>query len=64
MTSPSTSGRAKPRSPHIVLLMADQLAAPALQFYGHGVVQTPALSELARQSVVFDNAYCNFPICA
>lgn len=50
--------------PHIVLLMADQLSAPFLPFYGHPVVRTPALSRLATQGVVFDAAYCNFPICA
>jgi len=52
------------RRPNIVLLMADQLAAPALSFYGHPGVQTPALDQLARQGVVYENAYCNFPICA
>ncbi len=50
--------------PNILFLMADQLAAPALPFYGHRVVKTPALAELAARSVVFDAAYCNFPICA
>ncbi|MGE0314987.1 MAG: choline-sulfatase [Lautropia sp.] len=51
-------------APNIVLLMADQLAAPALPMYGHSIVRTPALSRLAAQGAVFDNAYCNFPICA
>jgi hypothetical protein len=44
--------------------MVDQLAAPALPAYGHSVVKTPHLDRLARRSVVFDSAYCNFPICA
>ena len=50
--------------PNILLVMADQLAAPTLPFYGHGVVRTPALSSLAQRSTRFDAAYCNFPICA
>ena len=50
--------------PNILLLMADQLAAPALPGYGNRVVKAPHLSHLAERSVVFDNAYCNFPICA
>jgi choline-sulfatase len=50
--------------PHIVLVMADQLAAPFLPIYGHPVVRTPTLSAFAQQGVVFDAAYCNFPICA
>jgi choline-sulfatase len=50
--------------PNILFLMVDQLAAPALPVYGHPLVQAPAIAELARQGVVFDSAYCNFPICA
>ena len=51
-------------SPNILLVMADQLAAPALPIYGHKVVQTPHLAALASSGVVFDAAYCNFPMCA
>ena len=43
--------------------MADQLSASALPFYGHPVVQAPHLSALAEEGVVFDNAYCNSPLC-
>ncbi|MEO8847670.1 MAG: hypothetical protein ABI440_03420 [Casimicrobiaceae bacterium] len=39
--------------------MADQMAAPALRFYGHALVKTPHLAALARDGVVFDAAYCN-----
>ena len=52
------------KAPNILFIMADQLAAAALPFYGHPVVRTPFLSALAGESAVFDNAYCNFPICA
>jgi choline-sulfatase len=51
-------------SPNILLLMADQLTASALPFYGNAVCQTSHLSALAASSVVFENAYCNFPLCA
>lgn len=44
--------------------MADQMAAPALPFYGHPLVQAPYLSRLAREGVVFDAAYCPSPLCA
>ena len=30
---------------------------------GHPVVQTPYFDRLAEQSYIFDNAYCNYPIC-
>lgn len=52
------------KSPNILFIMADQLAAAALPCYGHPVVRAPFLSALAGESAVFDNAYCNFPICA
>jgi len=50
--------------PNFLFIMADQMAAPALPFYGHSVVQAPHLSRLAEKGVVFDNAYCNSPLCA
>jgi choline-sulfatase len=50
--------------PNILLIMADQLAAPALPMYGHKVVKTPNLERLASQGTTFQNAYCNNPVCA
>src|SRR5687768_14910521 len=46
------------------MVMADQLTAMALRAYGHGLVRTPHLDRLAARAVVFENAYCNFPLCA
>ena len=37
--------------PNILFVMADQMSAKALPFYGHPVVKTPALSRLAREGV-------------
>jgi choline-sulfatase len=51
-------------APNILFLMADQLTASALPFYGNQVCKTPNLSALASTSVLFENAYCNFPLCA
>ncbi len=65
MTSTPTVQTSGPnKAPNILLVMADQLAAPALPAYGHRQVLAPHLDTLARQAVVFDSAYCNFPICA
>lgn len=52
------------KAPNILFLMADQLAAAALPVYGHKVVKAPHIARLAERGVVFDSAYCNFPICA
>lgn len=50
--------------PNILLIMADQLAGPALPLDGTDAVKAPHLQGLADRGVVFENAYCNFPICA
>ncbi|HWE13925.1 MAG TPA: choline-sulfatase [Solirubrobacteraceae bacterium] len=47
-----------------LVLMADQLSASWLPVYGHPLVHTPHLSELARDATVFDSAYTPFPLCA
>jgi choline-sulfatase len=52
------------KQPNILFVMADQMAAPALPFYGHPLAQAPHLSGLAESGVVFENAYCNSPLCA
>ena len=49
--------------PNILMIMADQLAPQALSFYGNPVCKTPNLDRLAARSVIFDNAYCNYPLC-
>jgi choline-sulfatase len=50
--------------PDFLILMADQMAAPALPAYGHPVVQAPNITRLAREGTVFDSAYCSSPLCA
>jgi choline-sulfatase len=50
--------------PNMLILMADQMAAPALPFYGHALVQVPNLERLADEGVVFESAYCASPLCA
>ena len=49
--------------PNILFMMADQMSAKALPFYGHPVVKAPTLSRLAEEGVLFENAYCNSPLC-
>lgn len=54
----------KKNQPNILLIQADQLAAQFLPCYGHPVVQTPHIDQLADSGVVFDAAYTNSPLCA
>jgi choline-sulfatase len=49
--------------PNILLVMFDQLAPQFLPFYGHALVKTPAMAAIAETGAVFENAYCNSPLC-
>ncbi len=51
-------------APNILLIQADQMAGPALPMYGHNVVKTPFLQQLAEKGTTFLNAYSNNPVCA
>lgn len=48
---------------NLLWIMADQLRADCLGFMGHPAAQTPHLDRLAADSIVFDNAYCQSPVC-
>lgn len=52
---------AKPRN--IIVIMADEHARQVLGAYGNPHVKTPNLDRLAAQGALFENAYCNNPIC-
>jgi choline-sulfatase len=49
--------------PHILLVVADQLAARALPAYGNSVVRAPHLERLGGEGVVFERALCASPLC-
>ena len=51
------------KAPNILVVQADQMTALALSLYGHTQVKTPHLERLAEYGTVFENAYCNFPLC-
>lgn len=50
--------------PNILFIQVDQLTAGSLRAYGDSVCRSPNLDRLAETGVVFDTAYCNFPLCA
>lgn len=52
------------KCPNILLIMSDEHAPQFSSTYGHPFVQTPNLDRLATNGVVFENAYCNTPLCA
>ena len=50
--------------PNIVFICSDQHSFRYTGFAGHPVVKTPNLDRIARQGVVFSNAYTGHPVCA
>lgn len=48
--------------PNILLIVSDDLTC-CLGAYGNQVCRTPSLNRLASQSVQFNHAYCQFPVC-
>lgn len=51
------------KRPNILFLISDEHRFDVSGFMGNGVVKTPNLDRLARDAVIFDNAYCPSPIC-
>lgn len=47
---------------NILVFVMDQLSALALDLYG-GPFHAPAISSLAENGVVVEDAYCNYPLC-
>ncbi len=64
MTAVGTQRRSgREEKPNIVFLFADQMRADATGYAGDPNVQTPCLDTLAGESLVFENAISNCPVC-
>jgi arylsulfatase A-like enzyme len=57
------SAFAKPARPHLVLFLADDHGRLDSPLYGSRVIRTPALQQLARNGMVFDNCFTGAAIC-
>lgn len=52
------------KKPNVLILFSDQHNKKVMGFENHPDVITPNLDKLAKESVVFDRAYCTTGICA
>src|SRR6056300_431369 len=49
--------------PKNILFIAVDDLRPELNFYGANHIVSPNLDKLATESLVFNRAYCNVPVC-
>lgn len=56
--------RSARRPPNVLLLLADNWAAPHAGVYGDPVARTPVFDRLAREGVVFTHAFAPNPSCS
>jgi len=63
-TSVIKDSKEKSKKPNVLILFSDQHNKKVMGFEGHPDVITPNLNKLAKESVVFDRAYCTTGISA
>ncbi len=49
--------------PNLLIIMSDEHGPMFSGTYGHPLVKTPHMDRLASNGVLFQNAYCNSPLC-
>ncbi|HUQ90851.1 MAG TPA: sulfatase [Bryobacteraceae bacterium] len=58
-------GRAQNRNrPNLVFILVDDLRFDALSVMGHPFVKTPHIDRIAREGVIFKNAFVTTPLCS
>jgi arylsulfatase A-like enzyme len=63
LTFVALSIQAAPK-PNVVLIMTDNHGAWTLGCYGNRDIRTPNIDALAKNGVLFDQAYANNPVCS
>lgn len=59
----STCGRVTGKRPNILWLVSED-NGPFLGCYGDAFADTPNLDKLAAEGILYENAFCNAPVCA
>jgi len=51
------------RKPNFIFIMTDEQNLRGLSCYQGTVCQTPTADRMAREGILFENAYCSYPVC-
>jgi len=51
------------KPPNVLLIFTDQQRSDSLGCYGFDAIPTPHLDQLAEEGALFENCYCDNPIC-
>ena len=49
---------------HVLFILADDMGQWAMGAYGNKEIHTPNLDRLAKEGLLFTNAFCNTPVCS
>ena len=59
-----TFGAEKNRKPNVVFFLVDDLGQRDVGCYGSQFHETPAIDQLAKEGILFDNAYSTCHVCS
>ena len=62
-TANQNSLKAKSGKPNVLFIISDDLSAETLKCYGNRQCETPNIDKLANRSLMFERAYCQYPVC-
>ena len=60
----SLAGAADAIAPNILWVTSEDNSSSWIGCYGNKLARTPRIDALAKEGVVFENAYSNAPVCA
>ena len=61
---PGALAESKSPQPNILFFLADDQRDDVLGCTGNPIIQTPTLDRLAAEGIIFENSFCQVPICA
>ncbi len=60
---PDANGQTKSKKPNILFIISDDLSAETVKCFGQRQCETPNIDSLAKTGLMFERAYCQYPVC-